>query len=106
MSFFTAQRFKVSSVVTWTKETFSPGFGDYNEQVEYCLYGWKNGNRHRWYGPKNETTLWQVRRDRTRLYRHPTQKPLELAQLAIRNSSQPGEIVFESWMHAWPNWTS
>ena len=90
--------FKIASVLTWAKESFSLGFGDYNEQVEYCLYGWKTGARHRWYGPKNESTLWQVHRDRTDLYRHPTQKALELAERAIRNSSKRDDIVFDPFL--------
>ncbi len=93
-----ASSFKVATVITWGKESFSPGFGDYNEQVEYCLYGWKQGARHRWYGPKNESTLWQIHRDRTQLYRHPTQKPLELAERAIRNSSKRGDVVLDPFL--------
>jgi len=62
----TARDFKVASVITWAKESFSPGFGDYNEQVEYCLYGWKKDARQPWYGPKNESTLWQIRVSRQR----------------------------------------
>ncbi|MCK4783252.1 MAG: DNA modification methylase [Desulfobacteraceae bacterium] len=95
---FTARGFKIASVITWTKESFCPGFGDYNEQTEFCLYGWKGRAKHRWYGPKNASTLWQVHRDRTRLYRHPTQKALELAERAIRNSSKAGEIVFDPFL--------
>jgi len=94
----TENNFKISSVITWAKESFCPNFSDYNEQVEFCLYGWKAGARHRWYGPNNETTLWQVRRDRTNLYRHPTQKALELAERAIRNSSKKGDIVFDPFL--------
>lgn len=90
--------FKVASVITWAKESFSPGFGDYNEHVEYCLYGWKSGTKHRWYGPANESTLWQIHRDRTQLYCHPTQKPLELAERAVRNSSKRGDIVFDPFL--------
>ena len=94
----TEHKFKVASVLTWAKESFAPGFGDYNEQTEFCLYGWKGGARHNWYGPKNESTLWRVRRDRTDLYRHPTQKALELAERAIRNSSKRGDIVFDPFL--------
>ncbi len=90
--------FKVASVITWAKESFCPGFGDFNEQTEFCLYGWKGGARHCWYGPKNESTLWQVKRDRTQTYRHPTQKALELAERAIRNSSRRGDIVFDPFL--------
>ena len=92
------RNFKISSVITWAKESFSPNFSDYNEQVEFCLYGWKGGARHNWYGPKNESTLWRINRDRTLLYKHPTQKALELAERAIRNSSKPGDIVFDPFL--------
>lgn len=85
-------------VITWAKESFSPGFGDYNEQLEFCLYGWKTGARHSWYGPKNESTLWQVHRDRTKNYHHPTQKALELAERAIRNSSKPNDLVLDPFL--------
>lgn len=92
------RKLKVASTLVWAKESFSPGFGDYNEQVEFCLYGCKGGARHRWYGPRNASTLWEVHRDRTRDYRHPTQKPLELAERAIRNSSRRGEIVLDPFL--------
>ena len=95
---FTTNGFKVASVITWEKESFAPGFGDYNQQTEFCLYGWKRGARHAWHGPKNESTLWSVRRDATRAYRHPTQKALELAERAIRNSSKRGQVVFDPFL--------
>ena len=90
----TERGFKISSVIAWAKESFSPGFGDFNEQVEYCLYGWKGGAKHRWFGPKTASTLWEVSRDRGGGNVHPTQKPLELAERAIRYSSKRGEVVF------------
>ena len=92
------RNFKISCVITWAKESFSPNFSDYNEQVEFCLYGWKGGAKHNWYGPKNESTLWDIHRDRTSLYRHPTQKALELAERAIRNSSKYGDLVFDPFL--------
>ena len=94
----TENNFKIASVITWAKESFAPGFGDYNEQTEFCLYGWKGGSRHSWFGPKNESTLWKIHRDRTCLYKHPTQKALELAERAIRNSSKSGDIVFDPFL--------
>ena len=82
-------------------ESFAIGYGDYNQQTEFCLYGWapigeKGG--HHWYGPTNESTLWQVRRDPTKSYQHPTQKPLELAERAIRNSTRPGQLVLNTFL--------
>lgn len=90
----------VSCVITWAKENFAIGYGDYNQQTEFCLYGWKidataKGVRHRWFGPTNESTLWQIHRDHTRAYRHPTQKPIALAERAIRNSTRRGGGVLD-----------
>lgn len=90
---------KVSCVITWAKESFALGYGDYNQQTEFCLYGWlENNGAHRWYGPTNESTLWQIHRDPTKEYQHPTQKPLELAERAIRNSSLRGQIVLDNFL--------
>ncbi len=90
---------KVSCVITWAKESISIGWGDYNQQTEFCLYGWLEDNgAHRWYGPANESTLWQVHRDPTKEYKHPTQKALELAERAIRNSSLRGQIVLDTFL--------
>jgi len=91
----TRMGYRVGCVLTWAKESFSIGYGDYNQQTEFCLYAWKLGSRHRWYGPTNETTLWQVAREHTQHYLHPTQKPVELAERALRNSSRRGDIVLD-----------
>ena len=40
------------------------------------------------------TDLWQVHHDKTN-FLHPTQKPTELAARSIRNSSRPGERVYD-----------
>ncbi len=90
---------KVSCVITWAKESFAIGYGDYNQQTEFCLYGWlENNGAHNWYGPTNESTLWQVHRDPTREYKHPTQKALELAERATRNSSLRGQTVLDPFL--------
>lgn len=88
--------FHVSCVITWAKEHFAFGYGDYSQQTEFCLYGWKeDGGPHIWYGPNNETTLWQIKRDVTKNYIHPTQKPIAIPQRAIKNSSKRGDIVLD-----------
>jgi DNA modification methylase len=43
----------------------------------------------------SRSTLWQVSRDSAAAYKHPTQKPVELATRAVSNSSQPGDIVLD-----------
>lgn len=88
--------FHISCVITWAKERFAIGYGDYNQQTEFCLYSWlENNGSHIWYGPNNESTLWEVHRDSTKDYIHPTQKPIALAQRAIKNSSKRDDLVVD-----------
>jgi len=91
--------FHIGCVVTWAKERFAIGYGDYNQQTEFCLYGWKEDNgAHKWYGPNNESTLWQIHRDNTADYIHPTQKPIAIAHRAIKNSSKRGDVVLDMFL--------
>lgn len=87
--------FHVSCVLCWMKESAAITYADYSFQTEQCLYGWLKGASHFWAGPPLESNLWQVKRDPTKSYVHPTQKPIALAQRAIRNSSQRGEVVLD-----------
>jgi DNA modification methylase len=91
--------FQIGSVIVWAKERFAISYADYNQQVEFCLYSWKKGKgEHFWYGPSNESTLWQVSRDPSKILIHPTQKPVELSQRAIKNSSKRGDIIVETFL--------
>ncbi len=91
--------FHVSSVIVWEKPNPSPSFSDYSWQCEFLLYGWLRGNGpHRWYGPMMESNVWKCKRDPAVLLRHPSQKPTELAMRALRNSSQRGDIIFDSYL--------
>jgi len=98
-SMLTELGFHVSCVITWAKESFAIGYGDYNNQTEFCLYAWKADNgAHAWYGPTNESTLWQIKRAPTGSYNHPTTKPVALAHRAIKNSSKRGDIVLDMFL--------
>lgn len=86
----------VACVITWAKPNFAISYADYNQQTEFCLYGWKKDNgAHIWYGPTNESTLWEIKRDATKNCVHPTQKPIALAQRAVKNSSERGDVVLD-----------
>lgn len=87
--------FHVACVITWAKPNFAIGYGDYNQQTEFCLYGWKEGASHFWNGPTNESTLWEIKRDPAKVLIHPTQKPIAIAQRAITNSSCIGDLVLD-----------
>jgi len=44
---------------------------------------------------KEESTVWECKKDSTKEYIHPTQKPVKLIEKAIINSSRIGEIVLD-----------
>jgi len=88
--------FHVSNVITWVKPCAAPGRGDYWMGSEFCLYAWLEGNGpHRWFGSKSETNVWEISRDGIADLIHPTQKPIALAQRAIKNSSERGNLVLD-----------
>lgn len=89
--------FHVSCVITWAKQNFAISYADYNQETEFCLYAWlENNGAHNWYGPTNESTLWQIKR--ATAYEHPTQKPVALAHRAIKNSSRRGDVVLDMFL--------
>lgn len=91
--------FTTASIITWAKPSFGLSYADYNPQTEFCLYGWKNKNgAHKWYGPANESTLWEIGRDSNDNYIHPTQKPVGIPLKALRNSSMRGNIVLDMFL--------
>src|SRR5205823_6074298 len=50
------------------------------------------GQQDRWFGDKSQSTLWEVNKPAANRH-HPTAKPVELIERAIRNSSRRGEWV-------------
>jgi DNA modification methylase len=84
----------LSTFVVWSKSHFVLGGGDYNPRFELLLYGWRESAEHPWYGPANESNVWEIDKPAANPY-HPTQKPLELVARAIRNSSRPGETALD-----------
>lgn len=142
-----------SQAIIWIKEHPVLTRKDFMGNHEWCFYGWREGGRHRFFGPRNLADVWQVTRawaggvslgrgvrlearDGSRLdvlppgsgklqtvrlpesgmtvyggnnatdvwsvkkvtnhaAVHLTEKPVELAQRAMRYSSRPGESVLD-----------
>jgi len=83
-----------STFLIWGKDTFTLGRADYQRQYEPILYGWKEGGPHYWGGARDQGDLWLVDRQRVNDL-HPTMKPVELIERAIRHSSRPGAVVLD-----------
>lgn len=83
-----------STFVIWAKNTFTIGRSDYQRQYEPILYGWKEGAEHFWCGARDQGDVWFVKKPVANDL-HPTMKPVELVERAIRNSSKGRDTVFD-----------
>ena len=91
--------FHISNVITWVKPSICISYSDYNFQSEYSIYAFRQGQgAHRWYGSAKESNVWQVSRDSVNSLIHQNQKPIELAQRAIKNSSSREEIILDPFL--------
>jgi len=83
-----------STFIIWAKNTFTLGRADYQRQYEPILYGWPEGADRHWCGDRNQGDVWQIKKP-VKNDLHPTMKPVELVERAIRNSSRPGDVVID-----------
>jgi|CXWL01.1.fsa_nt_gi DNA modification methylase len=90
--------FHVSCIICWAKESAAISYAPYSFKTEQAMFGWLKGSAHYWAGKPGENNLWEVRRDPTKEYVHPTQKPVQLPARAIQNSSKRGEIVLDTFL--------
>ena len=85
---------KWSTFIIWAKNTFTLGRADYQRQYEPILYGWKQGSDHFWCGDRDQSDIWNYNKTRVNDL-HPTMKPVELVERAIKNSSKSRDIVVD-----------
>ncbi|MFW4597507.1 site-specific DNA-methyltransferase [Pseudomonas aeruginosa] len=91
---FRAAGGKWSTFIIWAKNTFTLGRADYQRQYEPILYGWPEGAQRHWCGDRDQGDVWNIRKPQKNDL-HPTMKPVELVERAIRNSSRPGNVVLD-----------
>jgi site-specific DNA-methyltransferase (adenine-specific) len=80
--------------LAWVKDRFVLGHSDYHARHEAILYGWRDGAAHYFLDDRTQDSVWEIPRP-TRSEVHPTMKPVELVERAIRNSSRPGDTVYD-----------
>jgi DNA modification methylase len=83
-----------STFVIWAKNTFTMGRSDYQRQYEPMLYGWKEGTDHFWCGARDQGDVWFIKKPVANDL-HPTMKPVELVERALRNSSKSRDTVLD-----------
>ena len=82
---------KASACIVWDKKSIGLGNSNYRPQHEFIFYC-KGGA---WYGDKAQSDVWSMSRGATGKYVHPTQKPVELIERALNNSSKGGDTVLD-----------
>lgn len=86
---------KLRQTLIWNKNSMTLGRQDYQWKHEPCLYGWKDGASHKWYGDRKQVTVIDWKKP-FRSEEHPTMKPVGLFGYLMQNSSKPGDIVLDS----------
>jgi site-specific DNA-methyltransferase (adenine-specific) len=82
--------------IIWVKPSLVFGRGQYHWRHELCLMGWLKGNECPFYGERNQTSVWEVGRENDKI--HPTQKPVALTEIPIKNHTKQGEIVIDQFL--------
>jgi len=83
-----------STFIVWAKNTFTMGRADYQRQYEPMLYGWRKGTDHFWCGARDQGDVWFIKKP-VKNDLHPTMKPVELVERALRNSSKSRDTVLD-----------
>jgi DNA modification methylase len=93
-----AAAYQITAQIIWAKNHAQfVTSAHYKGKHEACYYAHKKGKMARWYGPNNEVTLWEYDRSSVNEF-HPTQKPVELAVRATKNSTTAGDIVLDGFL--------
>lgn len=116
---------QIRQCLIWNKNMFILGRQDYQWKHEPCLYGWKDGAAHYFINDRTNTTvigdevpdfskmkkeemqelLEKIYKEKTTVINadkptvndlHPTMKPIALIAELVKNSSQKGDIVLDS----------
>lgn len=81
--------------LVWVKDSFVMSRMDYHYRHEPIFYGWTPGGTHNAVPTRDQDTVWECPRPK-RSIEHPTMKPVELVERAIRNSSNPRDTVLDT----------
>lgn len=90
-------------LIMWVKDGFVMRQTGYHSRWEAIFHAWigKGGGPEHWYGDRKVDDVWEVPRVPSSERLHPTEKPPELSQRAMRNHCKPGCIVYDPFAGSW-----
>lgn len=86
--------FHYSTTCIWVKDSLVIGRMDYQMRHEPVIYAFKDTARHKFYGDRKQTTVWEFPRPK-KSELHPTMKTIPLVAYPMRLSSQENGIVLD-----------
>ena len=81
----------IKSCIIWDKERLAQNLDKYFKQHEFILYSGKFGGEKTIRGD-----VWKVKREYSK--EHPTAKPIELCQTAIKDSSNENDLIYDPFL--------
>jgi hypothetical protein len=94
--------FELAGQIIWDKGLFSVGRSWYHWAHEPCVVVRRPGVPNLFIGERDQATIWRAPSpkrigggSKERKEDHPTQKPVLLSEIPIRNHLRPGEAVYE-----------
>ena len=87
--------FKLKNIIVWVKNNHGSGDlkASYAPKHEFILYG--NKGRRTFYGKRMEDVIFA---NKTKNENHPTEKPIDLLEQFINNSTEKNAVVFDCFM--------
>lgn len=83
----------IQSQVIWKKNCLVLGQADYQWMHENCWYAFWKGRKHKWFGERKQTTVWEIDKIANASYVHPNQKPVRLYSIPIENHTLPSDCL-------------
>lgn len=85
----------ISNVIIWVKNNHVLGRLDYMLKHEPIVFGWLQKGKHKFYGAgEQKFSVWEYNKP-LKNDLHPTMKPVELIENAIKNSSKANGIILD-----------
>jgi len=92
---FAGSGFEYRWGLVWLKDQLVLSRADYHFKHENILYGWKPDGPHFFTSDRTQTSVFEYPRPK-KSEEHPTMKPIELVMHMVKNSSETGDVVYDS----------